>query len=412
MDRLEYSHDGSRLAAATGNGDTWCGTRRRAPLVHRFVEGGRVWALDFSADDRTLYSGRRIVTSWDLTGERELFSVGKASDLADYTVSNPGSRRAHPGAGAARPDVVRRQQTGRKTAKRPERRRPTTYHVWSPDSRRLLSWRDAGNPSAMGDGHGAARRATPALRRRRPGLQPIGRPGVRQRSSRRTSCSSWTRATLRAAACRRSSWRRSVLGVVPHPARRVGVRLRATTVAVLRVDTRHRRRRRRGVTRHVPARAGMEAELSPDGTRLLGPEPQRGRRRGAAGRRHHLGAVRRPPHPGTRASAPSTCRRTAPSSPRRTTTRSRSSTQPPAPARPRSRCRCLRPEARITYLPDSSGLLVAGIEGSTWTVDTRLDSWVDRACTIAGRNLSHEEWKEYFPDRAYEVTCPQWPTDG
>ena len=67
------------------------------------------------------------------------------------------------------------------------------------------------------------------------------------------------------------------------------------------------------------------------------------------------------------------------------------------------------PEARLTYLPDSSGLLVAGIDGRTWTVDTSPDSWVDRACTIAGRNLSREEWKEYFPGRAYEVTCPQWP---
>ena len=29
------------------------------------------------------------------------------------------------------------------------------------------------------------------------------------------------------------------------------------------------------------------------------------------------------------------------------------------------------PEARMTYLPDSSGMLVAGVDGSTWTVDTR-----------------------------------------
>ena len=70
------------------------------------------------------------------------------------------------------------------------------------------------------------------------------------------------------------------------------------------------------------------------------------------------------------------------------------------------------PEARIAYLPDSSRLLVAGIEGSTWTVDTRWQSWVTRACTIAGRNLTHEEWQEYYPHRAYEATCPQWPGDG
>ncbi len=39
------------------------------------------------------------------------------------------------------------------------------------------------------------------------------------------------------------------------------------------------------------------------------------------------------------------------------------------------------PKARLTYLPDSSGVLVAGIDGRTWTVDTSPDSWLDRACT-------------------------------
>ncbi len=61
------------------------------------------------------------------------------------------------------------------------------------------------------------------------------------------------------------------------------------------------------------------------------------------------------------------------------------------------------PAARIAYLPDTERLLVAGIEGSTWTVDTRWQSWVTRACRIVGRNLTYEEWQEYYPDRAYEA---------
>jgi len=109
-------------------------------LLHRFVEGAS-WGLDFSADDRTVYSGE--LTAWDVTGERELFSVGKAFDLAEYTVSKPA------------PDgrtLVRERfglmwfvdnKTGRETAKRP-RRTHDSYHVWSPDSRWLLSWRDGG----------------------------------------------------------------------------------------------------------------------------------------------------------------------------------------------------------------------------------------------------------------------------
>ena len=36
-------------------------------------------------------------------------------------------------------------------------------------------------------------------------------------------------------------------------------------------------------------------------------------------------------------------------------------------------------------------------------------SWVERACRIAGRNLTQDEWKQFFPNRPYEVTCRQWP---
>jgi WD40 repeat protein len=32
--------------------------------------------------------------------------------------------------------------------------------------------------------------------------------------------------------------------------------------------------------------------------------------------------------------------------------------------------------------------------------------WLDEACTIAGRNLTHTEWQRYLPDRPYERTCP------
>ena len=66
-------------------------------------------------------------------------------------------------------------------------------------------------------------------------------------------------------------------------------------------------------------------------------------------------------------------------------------------------------DATVSYLPDSAGLLVSALDGRTWTVDTRTTAWVERACRIAGRNLTQEEWKLFFPDRPYEVTCPRWP---
>jgi hypothetical protein len=66
-------------------------------------------------------------------------------------------------------------------------------------------------------------------------------------------------------------------------------------------------------------------------------------------------------------------------------------------------------DVSIAYLPDSSGLLLSATDGRTWTVKTRVATWVQRACRIAGRNLTRAEWRRYFPDRPYELTCPQWP---
>jgi WD40 repeat protein/DNA-binding SARP family transcriptional activator len=63
----------------------------------------------------------------------------------------------------------------------------------------------------------------------------------------------------------------------------------------------------------------------------------------------------------------------------------------------------------IAYLEDSSGLVIAASSGRTWTADTRTGTWTDRACRIAGRNLTHDEWTRFFPSRVYRATCPQWP---
>ena len=65
----------------------------------------------------------------------------------------------------------------------------------------------------------------------------------------------------------------------------------------------------------------------------------------------------------------------------------------------------------ITYR-DSAGLVIASTDGRTWTADTRTNQWGERACAIAGRNLTDDEWDQFFPRRPYEPTCPQWPLAG
>jgi len=63
----------------------------------------------------------------------------------------------------------------------------------------------------------------------------------------------------------------------------------------------------------------------------------------------------------------------------------------------------------LEYLPDSSGLFASVADGRTYTISTRTSTWVERACRLAARNLTQDEWAQFFPNRPYQVACPQWP---
>lgn len=66
---------------------------------------------------------------------------------------------------------------------------------------------------------------------------------------------------------------------------------------------------------------------------------------------------------------------------------------------------------RNAFSPHGKLLAVGGAEarGMLWNVDPAV--WRRRACAIAGRNLSREEWNLYLPSGTpYRATCPQWPT--
>jgi WD40 repeat protein len=66
---------------------------------------------------------------------------------------------------------------------------------------------------------------------------------------------------------------------------------------------------------------------------------------------------------------------------------------------------------RIEIRPDGKTLISAFSEGYGLMIIWDLDptSWIQKACQIAGRNFTQEEWVQYFPDEAYRTTCPQWP---
>jgi WD40 repeat protein/DNA-binding SARP family transcriptional activator/energy-coupling factor transporter ATP-binding protein EcfA2 len=50
--------------------------------------------------------------------------------------------------------------------------------------------------------------------------------------------------------------------------------------------------------------------------------------------------------------------------------------------------------------------VITAHDGSTYRWDTDLEHTMAQACTMAGRNLTPDEWTQAFGDRPYEKTCP------
>jgi WD domain, G-beta repeat len=65
--------------------------------------------------------------------------------------------------------------------------------------------------------------------------------------------------------------------------------------------------------------------------------------------------------------------------------------------------------AETSYRDDGHTVIVAYDDGSTLSFETDPQVWEAYACEVTGRNLTQDEWRDAFPDRAYERTCPQFP---
>ncbi|HEX5942164.1 MAG TPA: hypothetical protein VFY66_07790, partial [Anaerolineales bacterium] len=63
---------------------------------------------------------------------------------------------------------------------------------------------------------------------------------------------------------------------------------------------------------------------------------------------------------------------------------------------------------RVYLSPDGKSLLSDSYDGAVRIWDLDPTSWIEKACQIAGRNFTQEEWAQYFPDEAYRATCSHW----
>jgi hypothetical protein len=62
--------------------------------------------------------------------------------------------------------------------------------------------------------------------------------------------------------------------------------------------------------------------------------------------------------------------------------------------------------AELAWLEGLSLISAGGNGLVVW--DLRPSTLVDKACTVAGRNLTRDEWRQ-FVGGEYRRTCPQWP---
>ncbi len=59
-----------------------------------------------------------------------------------------------------------------------------------------------------------------------------------------------------------------------------------------------------------------------------------------------------------------------------------------------------------TVVAGGTDVEVATRSGSVHRLDARFSTWIGVACSVAGRNLTADEWRAVFADRPYHTTCP------
>jgi WD40 repeat protein/DNA-binding SARP family transcriptional activator len=58
-----------------------------------------------------------------------------------------------------------------------------------------------------------------------------------------------------------------------------------------------------------------------------------------------------------------------------------------------------------SFTSDGRSVLVVSDTGAGWVWDVDQSDWLQRACAVAGRSFTPQEWQQFLPDRPYHATC-------
>jgi WD40 repeat protein len=66
--------------------------------------------------------------------------------------------------------------------------------------------------------------------------------------------------------------------------------------------------------------------------------------------------------------------------------------------------------SNVAFRPDGQQFALGADDGSVILWDVSQASWQSLACGRANRNLTEEEWRQFFGDEPYRLTCPDLPS--